>query len=264
MVHKIERWDPSTMDAHPRILLIGRSGSGKSVALRDLLSYLAEGIDLCLLFSPTTESIEEFRKVAPPSCVHPGGLKLEVVEAALRMNRELGSNPAKRQRELFLVADDVSYDKQLLKSPAMRDIAMNGRHAKCGFAMTLQYCMDVGPDLRTQFQYIICCAENIHANRKRIWNYFAGVIPSEREFHAIMQSCTKDHCCLVIDNSNPSASIQNSVFWWKARLHPPPYKLCRPVFWQLDQQPRKQQNETNVLVVPDEPKQQRRARVDAI
>jgi len=42
------------------------------------------------------------------------------------------------------------------KSPVMRDIAMNG-HAKCGFAMTLQYCMDVGPDLRTHFQYINPC-----------------------------------------------------------------------------------------------------------
>ena len=59
----------------------------------------------------------------------------------------------------------------------MRDIAMNGRPAKCGLAMTLQYCMDLGPDLRTQFSYIICCADNIHANRKRIWNYFAGVVP---------------------------------------------------------------------------------------
>ena len=100
--------------------------------------------------------------------IHPGGLNLELVSEALRLNRELAER--KKQREIMIVADDVSYDKQLLKSPVMRDIAMNGRPAKCGLAMTLQYCMDLGPDLRTQFSYIICCADNIHANRKRIWN----------------------------------------------------------------------------------------------
>ena len=57
MVFKIERWDSSTLPDHPRILLIGRSGSGKSVALMDVLSNLADRIDLCLLFSPTTDSI---------------------------------------------------------------------------------------------------------------------------------------------------------------------------------------------------------------
>jgi hypothetical protein len=137
------------MDDHPRILLIGRSGSGKSTALRDALSYLSDRTDLFLLFSPTTESISEFQKIAPSSCVHPGGLNLELVSEALRLNRELAER--NKQREIMIVADDVSYDKQLLKSPVMRDIAMNGRPAKCGLAMTLQYCMDLGPDLRRSF-----------------------------------------------------------------------------------------------------------------
>ena len=82
MVFKIEKWDPASIDAHPRILLIGRSGSGKSVALRDCLSYLADRTDLCLLFSPTTESLDAFRKVAPPSWVYQGGLNLELVQSA--------------------------------------------------------------------------------------------------------------------------------------------------------------------------------------
>jgi len=255
MVFKIERWDPASIDAHPRILLIGRSGSGKSVALRDILSYLADRTDLCLLFSPTTESLDEFRKVAPPSCVHQGGLNLELVQSALQLNRENAAN--KKGREILIVADDVAFDKQLLRSPVLRDIAMNGRPNKVGFAMTLQYCMDIGPDLRTQFQYIICCADNIHANRQRIWQYFAGVVPTYREFDAIMQSCTQNHSCLVIDNTNPSASIQTSIFHWKARLHPPPYKLCKPVFWKLDEK-RAQTKPADVVVVGQTPKADRR------
>ena len=208
---------------------------------------------------PDDREHNEFRKIAPPSCVHPGGLNLELVSEALRLNRELAER--KKQREIMIVADDVSYDKQLLKSPVMRDIAMNGRPAKCGLAMTLQYCMDLGPDLRTQFSYIICCADNIHANRKRIWNYFAGVVPTYREFDAIMQSCTQDHSCLVIDNSNPSASVQNSIFHWKARLHPPPYKLCKPVYWKLDSKRPPSKQASDVLVVDERsqpPKMDRR------
>ena len=91
---QILKWDPSKIRDVPRILLIGRSGSGKSTALRDLLSYLADRVDLCLMFSPTTESLDEFRKLAPPSCIHPGALKLDVVETALRLNRELAASPS--------------------------------------------------------------------------------------------------------------------------------------------------------------------------
>ena len=252
MVFKIERWDPSTLPDHPRILLIGRSGSGKSVALMDVLSNLADRIDLCLLFSPTTDSIKQFEKVAPPGCIHPGGLNLEIVETALKLNRENAER--KKARELFIVADDVAAtDKRLLSSPVMRDRLMNGRHACCGWALSLQYVMDVPVDARSQFQIIVVCAENNQMNRRWIWQQFGGVVPTFREFDAIMSHCTQDHSCLVIDNSNPSASIQTSLFHWKARLSPPLYKLCKPVYWSLDAK-RPQVNKENVLVVDEKSK----------
>lgn len=248
MVHRIGRWDPSKLGPHPRILLIGRSGSGKSTALRDVLSHIAGNVDLCLMFSPTTESIEAFRAVAPPGCVHPGGLKIEIIEAALRMNRELVERG--KARELFIVADDVAAaDKQLFRSPVMRDLLMNGRHARTGTALCLQYCMDVPVDARSQFQIIIVCAENNHANRRRIWTQFAGVVPTYRAFDAIMQRTTADHGCLVIDNSDPSATVETSIFHWKARLNPPRFTLCRSVYWKLDRK-RPQQKE-DVLVVAE-------------
>ena len=259
MVHKIEKWDPSKLPPHPRILLLGRSGSGKSTCLHDVLSYLADKIDLCLLFSPTVESIEAFQKRAPPSVCHLGGLKLEIVEAALRMNRELLSKG--KARELFIVADDVAAaGKQIFGSPVFRDLCMNGRPAKCGLGVTLQYCMDVPVEIRSQFAIIIACAENNHANRKRIWTQFGGVVPTYREFDAIMTSCTRNHGCLVIDNTDPSATIETSIFHWKARLNPGPYKLCKPVYWMLDQREHPEKK-NDVLVVEEPP---RRKLIDAI
>ena len=72
-----------------------------------------------------------------------------------------------------------------------------------------------------------------------------------------MQSCTQNHSCLVIDNTNPSASIQTSIFHWKARLHPPPYKLCKLVFWKLDAK-RAQAKQADVVVVGQTQKPDRR------
>ena len=248
MVFKIERWDPSHLPPHPRILIVGRSGSGKSVALLDVLSHLASQIDLCLFFSPTTDSLLKFQQHAPAGCIHPGGLKLDLVEEALRMNRSLAEK--NKQRELFIVADDVAaMDKKLLASPVMRDAMMNGRHAKCGWALCLQYCMDVPVDCRSQFQVVIVCAENNQKNRRRIWEQFGGVVPTYREWDAIFTSCTHNHSCLVIDTTNPSATIQTSIFHWKARVEPPPYKLCRPVFWKLDAKRPQDGQKSNVLVV---------------
>ena len=49
--------------------------------------------------------------------------------------------------------------------------------------------------------------------------------------------------------ANPSASIQTSLFHWKARLS----RLCKPVYWSLDAK-RPQVKKENVLVVDEKPK----------
>lgn len=42
----------------------------------------------------------------------------------------------------------------MVKSPAVRDIYMNGRHQHITYISTMQYVMDMGPDLRANVDYV--------------------------------------------------------------------------------------------------------------
>ena len=64
---------------------------------------------------------------------------------------------------------------------------------------------------------------------------FLYVSGSGVQSHMCIQSSYQDH------RTTP-------YFHWKARLQPPPFKLCKPVFWRLDAK-RPHDQKPNVLVV---------------
>ena len=55
---------------------------------------------------------------------------------------------------------------------------MNGRHVKLMLYLTMQYCMDLSPDLRANIDYIFVLRENILANKEKIYKNFFGIFPT--------------------------------------------------------------------------------------
>ena len=72
----------------------------------------------------------------------------------------------------------------------MRDLFMNGRHLSITFCNAMQYVMDMGPDLRTQVDYLFALRENIHSNKQKLWKYFFGMFNKYDEFNRVMEKCT--------------------------------------------------------------------------
>ena len=89
------------------------------------------------------------------------------------------------------------------------------------------------PALRSNVSYVICCAENIHANKRALWQCFFGLIPSYQEFDRIFTACTREYSCIVLDQTQPSASLENSVYWFRADIHAPPFRMCKPIMWKM-------------------------------
>lgn len=55
-----------------------------------------------------------------------------------------------------------------------------------------------------------------------------------QDFSRVMDKCTEDHGCIVLDNTSPTSKIEDSIFWYKAQLTPPPFRMGKEVFWKLD------------------------------
>jgi hypothetical protein len=137
-------------------------------------------------------------------------------------------------RNLALVLDDCMYDKQVMKSKTMRNLFMNGRHYKCFFLAAVQWLMDLGPDLRTQVDYVFALRENILSNRERLYKYFFGIFPKYEDFSRVFDACTANYECLVIDNTVNSNDVEDCIFWYKASADIPDFRMCAPVYWELD------------------------------
>lgn len=230
---KIQPWDPATMlKPHRKVLYIGRSGAGKSVAMRAVLRHV--NVDLAVAFCPTDETRAELAKLIPPSCIH-NALDLEVVERALQLQKEL----AHKQRSLLLLADDCAFSKGEWRTNTMRSVFMNARHHRTGLHFSMQYLMDLLPSLRSNVDYVICCAENIHSNKKKLWQAFFGIFKTYAEFDSVFTACTRDYSCIVLDQTQPSASVLNSIYYFRADLkaEAAPFRLCKPVFWKLHTRP---------------------------
>ena len=56
-------------------------------------------------------------------------------------------------------------------------------------------------------------------NRKRIYENYAGMFPTFESFCQVMDQCTENYECLVINNNAKSNKLQDQIFWYKASPH---------------------------------------------
>jgi hypothetical protein len=108
---------------------------------------------------------------------------------------------------------------------------MNGRHWKVMLVITMQYPLGIPPNLRTNIDYVFILRENYIANRKRIYENYAGMFPTFESFAQVMDQCTENFECLVINNNTRSNKLEDAIFWYKAEMHAD-FRIGAPEFWQ--------------------------------
>lgn len=230
MKFKVKRFDPSTMKMHRIIIVVGKRGTGKSTLQVDLMEHLSRKVDFGLAMTPTEESVREFRKHMPDPWIY-NNFSSTKMETMLAMQRDLVKK--NKAKNLFIILDDVMYDKKVLKGTPMRDLFMNGRHLKITLCNAMQYVMDMGPDLRTNVDYIFALRENIASNRQKLWKYFYGVFDKYDDFCKVMDRCTENYSALVMDNTTGSNKLEDCIFWYKARTDVPEFTMGKEVYAKI-------------------------------
>lgn len=228
---KITKFKPETIKPGRIHFIVGKRGCGKSTLLRDLLSRMTGQVDYALAMCPTMESAEMLRSCLPASSVYDKYVpsKVDQVVKVAQHFASLG-----KKRRFLLCLDDCLYDRNVLRSQAIREIFFNGRHMGITFVVLAQYCMDISPDLRTQIDYLFVMKENIVSNRQKLWKYLFGCVQNFDDFSAIMDRCTQNYECLCLDNTLNSGAVQECVFWYKASVDIEPFKLGLPAYFSMD------------------------------
>jgi hypothetical protein len=68
-------------------------------------------------------------------------------------------------------------------------------------------------------------------NRKRIFENFGSAFPSLEFFCQVMDQCTQNYECIVMNNNSQSNKLEDIVFWYKAEMHGE-FQIGAPEFWK--------------------------------
>jgi hypothetical protein len=226
----------------PVIVLIGRRDTGKSYLVRDLL-YYHQDIPIGTVISGTEEGNGFYGKLVPKLFIH-NEYNTAIIENILKRQRGVLKQIKKEMEQFkrstidprtFVILDDCLYDNTWARDKMMRLLFMNGRHWKVMLVITMQYPLGVPPTLRTNIDYVFILREPYIANRKRIYENYAGMFPTFESFCQVMDQCTENYECLVINNNSKSNKLQDQVFWYKADSHND-FRLGSKEFWELSKQ----------------------------
>jgi hypothetical protein len=223
----------------PVVVLIGKRDTGKSFLVRDLLYYQQE-IPIGTVISGTEEGNGFYGKMVPKLFIH-NEYNTAIIENILKRQRTVLKQIKKEMEtykrstidpRAFVILDDCLYDNTWSRDKMMRLLFMNGRHWKVMLVITMQYPLGIPPTLRTNIDYVFILRENYIANRKRIYENYAGMFPTFESFCQVMDQCTENYECLVINNNSKSNKLHDQVFWYKADNHGD-FRLGSKEFWEL-------------------------------
>jgi hypothetical protein len=223
----------------PVVVLIGKRDTGKSFLVRDLLYYQQE-IPIGTVISGTEEGNGFYANMVPKLFVH-NEYNTAIIENILKRQRTVLKQIKKEMEtykrstidpRAFVILDDCLYDATWTRDKMMRLLFMNGRHWKVMLVITMQYPLGIPPTLRTNIDYVFILRENYIANRRRIYENYAGMFPTFESFCQVMDQCTENYECLVINNNSKSNKLHDQVFWYKADSHGE-FRLGSKEFWEL-------------------------------
>ena len=226
----------------PVIVLIGRRDTGKSYLVRDLL-YYHQDIPIGTVISGTEAGNGFYAQHVPKLFIHEE-YNTAIIENILKRQKAVLKQVTKEIQSYkrssidpraFVILDDCLFDNSWTKDKMMRLLFMNGRHWKIMLVITMQYPLGIPPNLRTNIDYVFILREPYIANRKRIYENYAGMFPTFESFYQVMDQCTENFECLVIDNNVKSNKLKDQIFWYKGDHHPN-FKLGSKEFWEISKE----------------------------
>lgn len=216
------------LDGNHRFVLGNFIVTHNSFLIRDLM-YYQKSIPAGFVISKTDKLTHYYEQFIPPVLIHEE-YSAEVMDKLFNRQKKAledhWSNP-----HAFLIFDDVLADAETWKrDPRVKEIFYNGRHYKILFLLSMQNPMAITPGLRSNIDYTFILRTPNQRNRKNLYENYCGMFPSYEIFEKVLDACTEDYGCLVIDNTTNSNKLEDQVFYYKASDHEN-FRICANSFW---------------------------------
>lgn len=207
---------------------VGRRGTGKSWAVRELLHALHKDRGVGAIFSPTEDSSSFYEAFTPSLFIH-SEVDLDLVQRLVRAQKSRAER-GDRTRQITLVFDDCMFDPRFLKSTIIRSLFMNGRHLCINVILCTQYVVDMPTFIRTQLDFVFLMKESSPSVIHKLWQNFGSIL-NQKQFADVLSTATERiGSSLAINNVNGTLGmfvsselsdfrIFNPKFWAYAAKH---------------------------------------------
>jgi hypothetical protein len=213
-----------------KTVIIGKPGTGKTTLIKSLLYSKRNIFPVGIAMSGTEDSNGAYRKIFPSTFVF-NNYDEEQVKSFVK--RQKISKIHLPNPWAIILLDDCTDDPRIFNKPFMQGMYKRGRHWKMWFILSLQYCMDVKPVIRTNVDGTFILREPNIKNRKSLWENYASCVPDFSTFCDLMDQLTDNYTAIYIHNQTQSNNIEDCLFFYKAKPVPDGFKIGCPDFWDF-------------------------------
>ena len=204
-------------------LLIGKRNTGKSTLGNDILYFINQNkVPRVCVFSGTEEANGNYGQYVPSTFIYNEMNVEDNLTNILNQQKDLtkkkksGKISKDTDIRIAIILDDLGYQRGTLRSEVVRQIAMNGRHYGISMVITCQYVCDCPVDVRTNTDYVFVLKQN--ADLTNLFKNFFGGFDKKKDFKTVLDACTNNYECLVLDNTRPTTNIADVCFFYKAKI----------------------------------------------
>lgn len=239
-VPELDWFDMSKIKPDGTIVNFGKRRTGKSVLTKNQCWYLQEEFPRGIVISVTEELNHWYREFIPSRFVH-NELTDKLIADLLAFQKEIKLDPDYEEMKAkdpsfsrcFVIFDDVISDPNRVRfSVPLTKIFVAGRHYDILSIFNTQYPKAIPPNMRDNIDYFFVFRSTSGPTREFLWNLVGDSMPKNL-FFALIDKYTRDHGCLVIDNTDSTEdALVKKIFQFRADINIPDFRMGDDEYWE--------------------------------
>jgi len=217
-------------------VILGPRGSGKSTLLKSLC-YVFQRVPRFIVVSLTEDGNNFFSQFVPKSFIYSSytpEILETIIETQDKFIEKYGKDDPRTQ--MVLVLDDCLADKKIWKSENLIKIMLNGRHKNITFIFTLQSTNGhtIPQEVRDNIDFLFILSLPSMSVKDKVFKDYTDCFKNKNEFREILDICTRDFGCLLLNKKIKSDKLIHKAFYYKSEQNLPPFKVGHPSIWNFD------------------------------
>lgn len=188
-------------------LIIGNKSSGKIYLIKDIIKSYIENNMVDDIFLFTNQNTQYNNIVTNTENIYQITNEQELdkyLEKLMSIRNDTNKN-------ILVVFDEVLCNP---KSKNFKNFILNCRHLKISCILSIPYPFSFSPEIRCNFDYVLCFKDNIISNTKRLYEHYFGVLPKYKHFHETINQLD-DYACMVVNQENTN----NKLLTYKSKFN---------------------------------------------